>query len=208
MNSTQSRIQFYVLIVFAPALLGAYLFAQSDASAGASKSDSPVSTIGAGMDCSEFMRQLDADGDNVITQNEWIRAFSKYDKNDDNRLSAEEIQAISSQGQDEDELESDSGRIEAFVRLDKNRNDTIDNSEWPGKEEDFRFLDSNQDGSISREEFLSTKGRWWNEPFENMDFNNNNVIDRSEWLDSRASFDRLDRDRNGVIERREFYNPR
>jgi Ca2+-binding EF-hand superfamily protein len=61
---------------------------------------------------------------------------------------------------------------------------------------------------LSREEFLSDRGRWWNEIFENLDFDGNNAISRSEWLDSDASFDRLDRDHNGIITKQEFYNPR
>ena len=206
MKSIQGRIPVFIIIALTPVLLGVFLFAQSDTNAGVSKADSY--TTAAGIDYAEFMRQLDTDNNGIITQSEWNYVFSKFDKNDDKQLTAAELRAISGENSDEEEVGSDHGRIEAFERLDKNNNDAIDFSEWPGKEEDFRYLDLNRNESISREEFLSKNGRWWNEPFENLDFDDNNIIDRSEWLDSTLSFNRLDRDGNGVIERREFYNPR
>jgi Ca2+-binding EF-hand superfamily protein len=156
----------------------------------------------------ELLRQLDADQDGTITRDEWERFFADHDTNADNRLSTEELKSVQRRGADEDSLGPDYGRLAAFERLDTNRNDAIDRSEWPGNEKDFGLLDSDHNGSLSREEFLSRAGRWWNETFENLDFNGDKAITRSEWLDSDASFDRLDRDHNGVIDRREFYNPR
>lgn len=159
-----------------------------------------------GVDCTDLLRQLDADRDGVIVREEWDRFFSKHDENGDNILTQEEIRPKA--GRSSSEETADSGRIAAFERLDKNHNDAIDFSEWPGKERDFRYIDSDHNGSLSREEFLSRNGRWWNETFENLDFDGDGAITRSEWLDSDASFDKLDRDHNGVIVRAEFYNPR
>ena len=208
MKSIHSRIPVFIIMALTPVLLGAFLFAQSNTNAPASKSNASTITDGVGIDFVELMRQLDADNNGIITQSEWNNVFSQYDKNDDKQLSATELRAISGENSEEDEPEPDHGRIEAFERLDKNKDGAIDFSEWPGKEKDFNYLDSNRNESMSREEFMAKNGRWYNEPFENLDFDDNNIIDRSEWLDSTVSFNRLDRDGNGVIERREFYNPR
>jgi Ca2+-binding EF-hand superfamily protein len=197
-----------VLVSLALAIPGARLFGQSQKSTKVSLPESGNRISGASLDCAELLRELDPDKDGFITQEEWIRVFNDHDKNGDKRLSNEEIRSISQQADSEGTQGPDDGRIAAFERLDTNRNDAIDFAEWPGKERDFRYMDANHNGSLSREEFLSRNGRWWNETFENLDFDGNGIIVRSEWLDSNASFDRLDRDRNGVIERHEFYDPR
>jgi Ca2+-binding EF-hand superfamily protein len=151
---------------------------------------------------------MDADQDGLITQEEWQRVFANHDENGDNRLSKSEIESIAVEGDGAGMPDPDQERLEAFSRLDLNGNNAIDSPEWPGKDEVFSYMDANQNGSLSREEFLSRNGRFWNQPFENLDFDEDGIIENSEWLDSDKSFDRLDRDRNGMIERREFYNPR
>jgi Ca2+-binding EF-hand superfamily protein len=160
-----------------------------------------------GLESAELIRQLDTDHDGFISLKEWDGFFAGHDENGDGKLSPEEIQSTFTQSKSEDAPGPDYGRVAAFERLDKNRNDAIDKEEWPGNSKDFNYLDVNRNGSLSREEFLAKSGRWWNEPFENLDFNGDKVIARSEWLDSDASFERLDRDHNGGIDRREFYNP-
>ena len=151
---------------------------------------------------------MDADQDGLITQDEWQRIFANHDENGDNRLSKSEIESIPVEGGCTGMPDPNQGRLEAFNRLDVNGNNVIDGPEWPGKDEAFSSMDANLNGSLSREEFISISGRFWNQPFENLDFNADGIIESSEWLDSDKSFDRLDRDRNGMIERREFYNPR
>jgi Ca2+-binding EF-hand superfamily protein len=207
MNNFQSRAIIPLAIV-GLMFLQTGLFSQAKQNAPAPKTASPNRSVWAGFNSAELLRQLDADQDGTITRDEWDHFFADHDTNADNRLSLDELKSIRAKGADEDSLGPDYGRLAAFERLDANKNDAIDRSEWPGKEKDFRMIDADHNGSLNREEFLSRIGRWWNETFENLDFNGDKAITRSEWLDSDASFDRLDRNHNGAIDRTEFYNPR
>lgn len=96
-------------------------------------------------------------------------------------------------------------RAASFDALDGDRSGVLERMEWPGRNQGFRFLDTNRDGVLSRTEFLSRKALWWNRVFEDLDFDANRLIDRSEWLDAEEGFERLDRNRDGQIERGEFY---
>jgi len=158
------------------------------------------------VDLEDFQHTIDMDRDGYITRDEWNRAFDKQDLDTDNRLAVEELRAFFPR--DKSRELADAGRLEAFTRLEKNKDGVVDRSEWPGNDKSFRRLDADHDGVISREEFIASSARWWNDIFENLDFKGNGVITRPEWLDSDSSFNRLDRDHNGVITKREFYDPR
>ncbi len=193
-----------VLMSVVPALFCAHLFAQSPPSRETAQPNPKLRTYKSVFNFSDALRRMDYDQDGFVTRNEWERFFDDSDKNADKRLAPEEIGPL----MDQEVMESDKGRLAAFDRLDINKNNAVEASEWPGKDKDFSYLDANHSRSLSREEFLSRDGRYWNERFENLDFNDDGLILRAEWLDSDSSFDMLDRDRNGVIERHEFYNPR
>jgi hypothetical protein len=197
-----------ILITLSLVFAGACIYAQSNQESKPFLPDVGARNYGAAFNCADVLKRLDTDRDGYLTRNEWERFFDDHDTNADGRLSQDEVQPNSRREENEEALRPDQGRLMAFERLDANKNDAIESSEWPGREEAFRNMDANHDGSLSREEFLSRNGRYWNEKFENLDFNGDKLITRSEWLDSDLSFDRLDRDHNGVVERHEYYNPR
>jgi hypothetical protein len=113
----------------------------------------------------------------------------------------------------------DDWTTEGFRDLDRNRDGRITAAEWTYDREDFRRADHNRDGVLSQREFL---GEATDEPFDNaaddtrddpsgadtrfadLDTSRDNRVSRSEWRDDRASFDRLDENRDGYLTRAEM----
>ena len=201
------RVPFAALIFLIAAFFSGQAFAQAGKAITPEPSPAPPAAK-MGFESAELLRILDVNRDGMISQKEWDDFFADHDQDGDKRLATEEIEASFKLDEQEESQTPDYGLIAALERLDKNHDGAIDAPEWPGKTKDFQYLDANHNGSISREEFLSVNSRWWNLPFESLDFNGDKVIIRSEWLDTKASFDRLDRNKNGAIDRREFYRPR
>ena len=99
-------------------------------------------------------------------------------------------------------------RADSFARFDGDGKGYMDAREWPGRNRAFRLMDSDRNGRVTLEEFQSLRNRWRNRTFENLDINGNRTITRDEWMDIPEDFDRLDRNKDGMIERHEFYGSR
>jgi Ca2+-binding EF-hand superfamily protein len=155
------------------------------------------------LDCGLLLDAIDTDGDGIVTLLEWNEFFQSRDLNKDGKISPDEFKREAPQAIDKPDYVKE--REVLFGKLDADKSESISRSEWLANDRSFRRLDANADGSLSQEEFLSPNGRFWNELFENWDSNGDRVISRNEWLDTAASFDRLDRDHNGVLDRFEFY---
>jgi Ca2+-binding EF-hand superfamily protein len=118
----------------------------------------------------------------------------------------------------------DDWTVQGFRRLDADGNGRITAAEWSYDREDFRRADHNGDGILTQREFL---GEAANDPaaaegaepgdradtaanetrFLDLDANRDDRISRSEWRSDRATFDRLDENRDGYLTRAEMAVP-
>ena len=156
---------------------------------------------------------MDTNGDGAISRNEWQgsdRSFQVHDWNGDGRLSGQEVAIGARRNSSWEQADHQAGRYEqyltwtsaGFSNLDHNRDGRISANEWHFDIDTFRRVDRNRDGSLDRTEFL---GENWDDDrgdsFDDLDFNNNGFVERSEWHGSAAAFNALDRNRDGVLSR-------
>ena len=163
---------------------------------------------------------MDLNNDGRITRAEWKgsdQSFKVHDWNGDGVLSGEEVRPGARRGerqnseQDFDgpdrEYQFDDWTARGFTGIDDNRDNRITADEWHFDRESFRRADHNRDGVISRSEFLSEDARDQDDDREDrfayLDVNRDNRISRDEWHGSRANFDMLDDNRDGVLTRAE-----
>lgn len=112
-----------------------------------------------------------------------------------------------------DKHDDDHGRHDGNMRfhgVDKNNDGRITRAEWPGNDVSFDNHDWNDDGVLSGDEVRPGARRDDDDDevpfdrFEALDLDNNGVLSRAEWRGSAALFDRLDRNDDNAISRREF----
>ena len=155
---------------------------------------------------------MDTNNDGVITRAEWRgsdRAFQNQDWNGDGRLSGPEVTAGGRRNQNFEEADHLPNRYERYVswtqagftNLDHNRDRRITSNEWHFDTETFRRVDRNGDGAIDQTEFLGKEDDARDASFDDLDWNNNGRVERSEWSGSAAVFNGLDRNRDGVLSR-------
>lgn len=160
---------------------------------------------------------MDRNGDGEISREEWngsARSFTVHDWNGDGRLSGDEVRIGARRNNDREVADHVPSRGErnlnwtaaGFASLDHNRNNRISANEWHFNLEAFRRADRNRDDVLTRQEFLA-EGEDENDDredsFDDLDLNNNGLVERSEWHASSNMFTLLDRDRNGVLSRYE-----
>jgi Ca2+-binding EF-hand superfamily protein len=141
--------------------------------------------------------RLDANQDGRITRNEWRfdrEGFFRADQNNDGVLTRAEFLGES--------VEDD--RDDRFAYLDSDNNGRIELDEWHATRAEFRRLDRNGDGRLTRAELGSAEATDSGQSFASLDSNGNGAISFNEWYWSRASFDDRDTNRDGVLSRAEF----
>jgi Ca2+-binding EF-hand superfamily protein len=163
---------------------------------------------------------MDRNGDGIITRDEWqgnARSFQVHDWNGDGRLSGEEVRIGARRNTNWEQVDHVPNRFErvlswtaaAFTNLDHNRDGRLTSNEWHYDLETFRRVDANRDNAISRAEFL---GEGIDDArdvsFDDLDLNNNGRVERGEWYSSAAAFNALDRNRDGVLTRFEVVGGR
>ena len=154
---------------------------------------------------------LDKNNDGRITRDEWdgnARSFQNHDWNGDGVLSGNEVRPGAQR--DTDLADHNPSTLERnlswtranFTSLDHNRDNRLSANEWHFDLETFRRVDANNNDSISLQEFLGEGvDDVRDDSFDNMDWNNNGRVERSEWFGGAAEFTRLDRNRDGVLSR-------
>lgn len=142
---------------------------------------------------------LDHNRDGRLTSNEWhfpLETFRRVDRNRDNSINLNEFLG---EGVDDDL------RGDTFDNLDVNNNGRVERNEWYGGLDDFRWLDRNNDGVVTRYEMVGSQPALSAfDEFANLDYDRNGTLSRAEWHWSNLSFTQRDQNRDGIISRNEF----
>ena len=157
---------------------------------------------------------MDADGNGVITRQEWRgndRSFRNHDWNGDGRLSGDEVRvgARRQNRWDDRDIETsldfeDDWTDERFKVLDHNNDGRLSRAEWHASGEVFARVDRNRDNVLSLAEFRGGEDDDDREDrFADLDDNRDGRVSRAEWHGSAGVFDALDANRDGVLTRAE-----
>jgi YD repeat-containing protein len=90
-----------------------------------------------------------------------------------------------------------------FVRLDRNGNGRLSRKEWPGDQQSFNRIDSNDDDRILQKEFIKRHDEL-EQNFLAMDRDHDGWLSRNEWRGESRMFERLDDNNDARISRVEF----
>jgi hypothetical protein len=156
---------------------------------------------------------MDTNGDGIISRQEWRgndRSFINNDWNGDGQLSGAEVRPGAQRNANWEEADHVPNRYErynswtqaGFANLDHNRDSRITANEWHFDRETFRRVDRNNDQALDQTEFLGENvDDARNDNFDELDWNNNGRVERSEWYGTPAIFNSMDRNKDGVLTR-------
>ena len=149
----------------------------------------------------ERFKQLDRNGDGFVVLSEWPldeSSFHLVDRNKDGRLNATELLTPNVLR-----------REDRFRQLDTNGDGRLGPTERQRGGTILDTLDRDKDGYVTLREYDQTRniGDAWSrrastldqQRFRSLDLNRDNRLTRPEWTGSGITFDRLDRNRDGVI---------
>lgn len=157
---------------------------------------------------------MDRNSDGAISRAEWqgsARSFQVHDWNGDGRLAGDEVRIGARRNDRTEVADHVPGRAERFLNwtaagftsLDHNRDSRITANEWHFDLESFRRADNNRDDVLTRAEFIGEgdidDDR--EDSFDDLDANNNGLVEKNEWHASATMFSVLDRNRDGVLSR-------
>lgn len=141
---------------------------------------------------------LDHNRDGRLSANEWhydLETFRRVDRNRDDVINLAEFL-----GEGVDDMRDDS-----FDDMDANNNGRVERAEWFGGLNEFRALDRNGDGVLSRFEVVGSQPSFNTfDEFRNLDYDRSGTLSRAEWHWSNASFTQRDTNRDGILSRAEF----
>jgi Ca2+-binding EF-hand superfamily protein len=156
---------------------------------------------------------MDTDRNGIIERSEWRgndRSFANQDWNGDGQLSGDEVRIGARRNNNWEQSDHLPNRFERYVswtqtgfnNLDHNRDRRISENEWHFDRETFRRVDRNRDGALDQTEFLGGEvDDARDASFDDLDWNNNGRVERAEWYGSPAVFNDLDRNRDGILSR-------
>lgn len=144
----------------------------------------------------EHFREIDRDNNGRVTAAEWFYARETFRRIDHNGDNwISEAEFLGDQTVDDDVEDT-------FEYLDENNDGRVTRDEWHGTRARFNALDANNDNVLTRAEASGTEAPA--DLFEAIDANNDGIIARTEWRWSASSFDVRDSNKDGRLSRDEF----
>lgn len=156
-------------------------------------------------------RRFDADEDGKITAEEWKgrpETFGMLDANKDGMVTREELTprgpARGGRGGNRPDVRSGKDSAHFLEKYDGNRDGQVTKEEFP-HERRFAEIDADGNGVLSKAEIEDSMDRVRNEEgygiFERYDLDGDGKITREEFTGPAADFERLDRSRDGVLDK-------